>query len=189
MCLAKPSRHLPVLNAHKDHPDQPDNQDNADLLVHLEMTALPVRQELLAHLDLKDQQDREERTASLDQLGLQEHPALDHLFHQDNLDRLDLLDLPAHLDQTVTLALLMEQVQLVLRERVVHLGPSDLTATLDRRDNQERQELLENEESARNTAPSTEESSSRMERDDKRQCYRSVCLLFLCSLQTLSKYV
>lgn len=160
---ASQSHHLHVNHAlpdHRDHLDHQDLQETLEPQEHQEIQELILHQ---AKQDQKDHQDPQDNPANPVRQESPE-PQLKAAHHnqvpQDPLETQDHQDQPALQD-----SLVMTQAR-DPRDRKDHPDHQDPQETMDSQDHQDRQEHQEMPEKrvfARNTAPSMEVSSSKME--------------------------
>jgi len=192
--LANQPLHHHANPAHKDLPDRLDPQDHQETQARLEPQDA---QEPTLHQDLLDHADHPDHQASLAQSDPTENqesqlnPSLSFQENQANPVTKAQLDLPDHQEPQE-----MTDLQDPLDQKA-KLAPTELQVKTDRLDHQdlpEAVELLARRVFARNTALSTEESSSRMELgvkstqqefDSQASQRNAVFLLFLLSSSLL----
>lgn len=154
-------------HAHRDPLAHLDLQDPRESPERLEPPVVQEPMLLQAHQDPVGHQDPPERQALRDlqespEFQLNQKPLLrESQERRESQDHKDHLDLPAHQDRTGPLA------HLARRDLPAPMEPQEPMETRDPLVHQALLVLRERKESARNTAPSTEEFSSRTERDDK----------------------
>jgi len=162
-CLANRSLRHHVNHAHKDHRDLQVPQEQAATSVH---QANQEDQEMTPHPEnqgLKDHQDHQENQDNQDQLENQEHPPSAKLLFQVNPAQLEIKEPQAPQDQQDNQA---QTDYRELQDRKDPADPKDLPETMDNpvlKVHLDLLELLEKRASARNTAPSMVEFSSRTE--------------------------
>jgi hypothetical protein len=145
--------------------DLPDHQDHQGPPVTQVSQVSQVNQDKTPHLENQDQKDHPDHPANQDNPVPQENPelqpkALHHnQAHQDHQETKAHLDQPDHQDNPETMLDLDPQDQ---KGHLDHLDHPETMVNQDLQVNQELQAMLARRVFARNTAPSTVESSSRM---------------------------
>jgi len=158
--------HHHVTHALLDHPDHPDLQAPQETLDPTETPAKEVAHPNQDHQDPKDHQDHQDPTVTQEAQVSQEHQPNLKKQDQEHLDPPETQDHQDHQDPQDSLDSQVAQGNQDKRDQTDNQERQEMTDSLVSQETPDPLEVQEKKVSARNTAPSTVVSSSRMEHED-----------------------